>query len=91
MKKTSQQKSVLIILAITSVIALAGLVLASVATIRLSSDITTLSSYVDDLKIDNARVAFCHDNQIIPCDDASITTWNDAHPEDAFNLRASTQ
>lgn len=35
---------------------------------------------------DIARIRFCHDRQIVPCDDPLLEKWNAEHPEDRFNV-----
>ncbi len=51
-----------------------------------SSGEKTTNDQIMHLQYGSARNRFCHDNQIVPCDDASINTWNNEHPGDAFSL-----
>jgi hypothetical protein len=36
----------------------------------------------------STRLEFCYNNDIKPCDDALISDWNKAHPDDTLNISA---
>jgi hypothetical protein len=40
------------------------------------------SQYLED------KQNFCHERSVIPCSDDEIWKWNDAHPNDTFEVKS---
>ena len=88
MNKKNLQKVLVAWLIITSVIAAFGVATSFYFRAQLLDGQNTLENQIGNLQIKNQRILFCYQNQVPNCDDASIETWNTAHPADAFNLNA---
>lgn len=67
------------------VLALSALVTSIYTLIRLQRFDATHTTQSISNHVADARLRFCHDEQIIPCDDASIDEWNKQHPNNRFN------
>lgn len=75
-----------IILSGALIIAIVSLGIAAYTLVRLdnySKDATNNESRMNNATL---RVGFCHDNQIIPCNDTMIHEWNSKHSDNTFGL-----
>lgn len=88
MNKKNSQKALVAWLVVTSIVALFGVAASFYFRAQLIDGQYNLENQIGNLQIKNERMLFCYQNQVPKCDDASIETWNAAHPADTFNLNA---
>lgn len=69
---------------VSLLIAICSLVLSLFALQYMNSNQEADAFNVKTLQSKQTRYAFCHDQQIAPCTDSAIKTWNQQNPEDAF-------
>lgn len=87
--KNKHQKITFVVSIFSLVVAIAALAFVWLVATRLSSDGDLYSTNISRLQSQHAQLQFCYDRQITPCDDASVTSWNDKHADDTFNLKAA--
>lgn len=89
MKKDIKQKTstlVLITASLVTIVAVLAFVISLATMHRIQAIERDSITTTTKLQADNARLRFCYDEQVFPCDDESIEKWNTANPEDQFNI-----
>lgn len=85
MRKANTPTQANLLMICAGVLALSALVTSIYTLIRFHHFDAAHTAQSTSDHITDARLRFCHDEQIIPCDDASIDEWNKQHPDNRFN------
>lgn len=87
MKQTKREKTLFTLSVVAVLLAVVSLIVSLISLNHAQESITASSKSLALVNYDHFRLAFCYDNQIRPCDDTSISKWNDEHPDNQLSLK----
>lgn len=82
--KQTQNKSMTLWL--VALVALGSLLLSLYTLNQTNSSEKTSIDMFTKIQADHAKIVFCHNEQIIPCDDEPIRKWNSENPNSVLNV-----
>ena len=77
---------------LTAILIIAAVISISlVTTLLLDRQVWQQRVALSDQKYNLEKLQFCYKQQLHPCDDETIKTWNKEHPSDTFQLTTHQQ